>query len=41
VKATSVEIHSGAVCQADIEAVELWTRKRASINGKLVISGSQ
>ena len=40
VQATTLEIHSGAVCHADIVAEELETRKGATIKGKLEISGS-
>lgn len=36
-KAKSVEIHSGAECNADIEASELETRKGAMIKGSLCI----
>ena len=38
IEATSVEIHAGAVCNADIKADELETRKGATIKGKLSIA---
>lgn len=41
VKAKSVEIHTGAVCHADIEADELETRKGATIKGDLKVSSGQ
>lgn len=39
-KATSVEIHAGAICHADIDTTELETRKGAMIKGKLNVSSS-
>lgn len=41
IKAKSVEVHAGAVCNADIEAEELETRKGATIKGKLNVSSRE
>jgi len=40
ISATSVEIHTGAVCEADITAEELETRRGATIKGQLTISSA-
>ncbi len=38
--ATSVEIHTGAVCEADITAEDLEARNGATVIGRLTITGT-
>lgn len=40
ISANTIEIHAGSVCQADITAQDLETRKGATIKGHLTITSA-